>query len=237
MPERMLREGLRASRRIGAVSEGAECLFTRLILSVCDHGRFHADPHLVKAAAMPNRPRLRTSDIASRLDELEKAGLIVRYDAPPGTPLLTIPRFGQRLKYRRASPFPAPPGKPPDPPGQQHLPLNDEAEEFVADPGGEEKRREKPPVPPKGGAPEKPAPAERRARRRRGHLYPREIEKLLATARTRLAQIVSPYGVAHYTLSAAEQAQRDAVRQEIADLEAALRQAVRDSLNPEGAAP
>ena len=121
MPDRMVREGWKTSHRISQITEGAETLLLRLILSACNHSRYFADPSLIKATVYPNRPRIRTSDIASRLEELEKAGLIVRYSAHGGQPLLYIPRFGQHLKYQTRSPYPAPPCGPQDAPGQGML--------------------------------------------------------------------------------------------------------------------
>lgn len=128
MPDRMLRDGWKTSQRIGAISEGAETLLVRLILSACNLSRYHADPQILKGTAYTNRPRIRTSDIASRLEELEKAGLIVRYIAPDGTPLLEIPRFGQTLKYGLKSPFAARPGGAADAPGQTLLGIDGEPE-------------------------------------------------------------------------------------------------------------
>lgn len=112
---RLVKIGLLDSPRIGAVGPFAELLFVRLILSACPLGRFYADPTKIRLAAFPNRPRTRSSDIASALDELEDAGLVRRYTASPeAETLLVIERFAQAFKYRTRSPFPAPPGE--DPP-------------------------------------------------------------------------------------------------------------------------
>lgn len=141
VPDRLIRDGLKTSARIAAVSEGAEVLFFRLMLTVCPLGRYHAEPALVKQGALPNRPRIRTSDVASRLDELGRAGLIVRWSVPEGAAYLCLPRFNQRLRFEARSPFPAPPHGMVDVPGQELM-------DFAADPDPpprpipEEKRRE-----------------------------------------------------------------------------------------------
>jgi hypothetical protein len=126
MPDKLLREGICTSGRVGAVSEGAENLFYRLLVRSCALGRYHADPAIIKATAYTNRPRIRLTDVASRLDELEAAGLILRYTAPAdNTPLLWIPRLGQKFKFATRSPYPAPPAGPVDAPGQGFMPWAD----------------------------------------------------------------------------------------------------------------
>lgn len=124
MAEKLIRDGLLTSARVGDVSEFAEVLFVRLILASCPLGRFTADPAKIRTLALPNRPRKRTSDIASALQELQRAGLIIRYTAPDGTALLSIPRLGQRYKFAVRSPWPPPP-EVPDVPGQEVMILGD----------------------------------------------------------------------------------------------------------------
>lgn len=140
MPDRLLKEGLKTSRRVGVISERAELLFVRLILTVCPLGRYHAEPELVKQATLPNRPRIRTSHVAAALDELESSRLISRYSDPDGASYLCIPKFGQRLKYSARSPYPPPPHGPADAPGQEVLALPDL--DPLPLPKREEKRRE-----------------------------------------------------------------------------------------------
>lgn len=136
MPDRLIREGIKTSARIGRVSERAEMLFVRLLVTVCPYGRYHAEPELVKQGALPNRPRIRTADVSAALDELERSGLISRWTVPDGAAYLVIPKFGQRLKFKGRSPYPAPPHVP-DTPGQEVI-------AFAEDepPPNQKKRRE-----------------------------------------------------------------------------------------------
>lgn len=136
MPDRLIREGIKTSARIGRVTERAEMLFVRLLVTVCPYGRYHAEPELVKQGALPNRPRTRTADVAAALDELERSGLISRWTVPDGAAYLVIPKFGQRLKFKGRSPYPAPPHVP-DTPGQEVIAFAEDAE-----PPRKEKRRE-----------------------------------------------------------------------------------------------
>jgi len=140
--DRLIREGFKTSARIGSVSERAELLFLRLLVTVCPLGRYHAEPELVKSGALPNRPRIRTTEVVLALQELERAGLLARYSVPDGAAYLEIPRFGQRLKYEARSPFPAP-TRVLDSPGQDVMGFAAEAEPPPRPPPErEEKRRE-----------------------------------------------------------------------------------------------
>ncbi len=131
--DKMVKAGLLDSARIGGVSEFAELLFVRMILCACPLGRLRADPAAVKRDALPNRSRKRTTDVASAIEDLVRAGLIARYNAPSGEALLVIPRFGQRYKFKVRSPFPAPPGGPPDAEGQEVMPWAGELAGPVAE--------------------------------------------------------------------------------------------------------
>jgi len=111
MPTRMIRDWTDSSRFDG-ISAEAERLFCRLLLKADDYGRFHADPRLVCSLCFPFGGETPQA-ITRNLDELERRGLVVRYQAESGRPVLAIPRYGQRLKQSRAK-FPPPAGKPGD---------------------------------------------------------------------------------------------------------------------------
>lgn len=218
MPDRMVRDGWKTSRKVGDVTEGAELLLLRLLLSACNLSRYHADPQIIKSTAFPNRPRLRTTDIASRLDELEKAGLIVRYTAPDGTPLLEIPNFGQSLKYGLKSPFAPRPGAPPDAPGQTLLGIEPPADNFSAPPP-EKRREEKTPLspPPAGGGEtltrsDRTGAAARKPRRFRSPLRAvEEITRLnaeIARIREEMRDLYYPGGCATKVIPTGEKAAR-----------------------------
>ncbi len=71
------------SEKINAVSEGAEVLYYRLIAASDDAGRFYGDPQWVLAKLFTARMvagQLDAKVVDRRLSELEKVGLLRRYD-------------------------------------------------------------------------------------------------------------------------------------------------------------
>lgn len=108
MPDRLVREGAKLSRRVNALSDTAECLFWRLILTVDVNGVYHAEPPLVKAACWPAKS-IRLSDVARVLSELERAGLIASWTAKDDARYLCLLKFRQRLRYTERPRFPVPP--------------------------------------------------------------------------------------------------------------------------------
>ena len=104
MPDRMLREGLIASRRWAGLKLHLQNLFVRLILAADDYGTFPANPALIRSRCYPlELERAREADLQRWLEELEKAGL-VRFHWHRDDRYLTLERFRQveRMKYPRA---------------------------------------------------------------------------------------------------------------------------------------
>lgn len=98
MPIRMLRDWT-DSEAVNSLDEGAETLFTRLIMKADDFGRFTANPKLIRSLCYPLKDGIRESDIARRIAACETAGLIATYTASDGKPLLEIRNFGQRMRH------------------------------------------------------------------------------------------------------------------------------------------
>jgi hypothetical protein len=111
MPNRILRD-YTDSLRFDGIGAEAERLFIRLLTKADDYGRFHADPRLVGAACFPLEQSIEPKQITKWLDELERRGLLVRYDAQ-GKHCLAVINYGQRLKNSRVK-FPPFPGKEPE---------------------------------------------------------------------------------------------------------------------------
>ncbi len=106
MPDRFLREPLLTSRW-AQVSRGAQLLYIRLLLKVCDHGLYEADPKLIAGVCYPVGYRAWPKQIAALLEELAQAGLIRLYKAN-GKRYLQLTRWRERA---RGNPkFPPPPG-------------------------------------------------------------------------------------------------------------------------------
>lgn len=82
MPNRIIRESALTSCSLAALSDGAERLFWRLTVVADDHGRFCADPLVVKARCFPLRvDSMKTQIVSLMLQELEDARIIVRYQS------------------------------------------------------------------------------------------------------------------------------------------------------------
>ena len=79
MPNRILKATALTSRKLNAVSEGAENLWHRLLLCVDDYGRYYAEPSIVASAAYPLKHGISLSKISDRIEELAKIKLVVLY--------------------------------------------------------------------------------------------------------------------------------------------------------------
>lgn len=109
MPTRLLRD-FTDSFRLERVSAEGERLFVRLIQKADDFGRFHADPRLVRSACFPLVAGVTEKDVSRWLDEIIRAGLLLRYEVQ-GRPYLAVVEFRQRLRQMEGK-FPAPDGQP-----------------------------------------------------------------------------------------------------------------------------
>lgn len=107
MPDRFLREALLTSRW-ARVSRGAQLLYIRLLLKVCDHGLYEADTTLLAGVCFPLGYRAWPKQIGTLLHELEKAGLVRLYEAN-GKPHLQLLRWKERARGRPK--FPPPNGE------------------------------------------------------------------------------------------------------------------------------
>ncbi len=110
MPNRIIRESARTSLTLDSVSAEEERLFWRLVVTVDDHGRFHADPGLVLAACFPLRiGKLRPPLVMKWLEGLVRAGAIRLYSVD-GRAYGYFPTWirHQRRPQSRSK-FPAPP--------------------------------------------------------------------------------------------------------------------------------
>lgn len=106
MPTRIIRDGILTSERVNRLSERAELFYRRLMSVADDHGRFYANPMLLRAACYPLKlDSVKEDSIKKHLAEAEGAGLIVLYTVA-GTAYLQITDFGQRVQAK--SKFPEP---------------------------------------------------------------------------------------------------------------------------------
>lgn len=105
MPNRILRDWT-DSVEVDSLGWEAEVLFVRLIMKADDHGRFSANPRLLRSLCFPLRASVRETDITRWLAECEKAGMIRLY-VSESKPFLVICKFGQQIRSK--SKYPGPP--------------------------------------------------------------------------------------------------------------------------------
>lgn len=82
MPNRLIKESICASEDLNKLSPMAENLFYRLMVNVDDYGAYYGNPSIVKSNCFPLKSDdIKSDQVDSWLNELEKAGLIFRYTA------------------------------------------------------------------------------------------------------------------------------------------------------------
>jgi len=123
----------------------ATLLLYRLISQADDQGRLPGHPKYIRAICFGMRPEISEKKVAAALDELERAGFVLRYDLRNRV-FLQIDRWfdlqgkwGQRRTY--PSRYPAPPGWTDD-----WVNTGDRNDELRA-PGGQDARDVRPPLP------------------------------------------------------------------------------------------
>jgi hypothetical protein len=110
MPNRMIRDVARTSPTLARLSAGAERTFWRLLLVADDHGRFNADPTVVRSLAFPAHPpkAIRDRDLAKWMGELLAVDTIRLYMVE-GRAYGYFPAWGEHQRIRaKSSRFPAP---------------------------------------------------------------------------------------------------------------------------------
>lgn len=107
---RMLNKAIILSKKINAVSEGAENLYYRLLVNADDFGRFRAEPEIIRGQIYTLR-KISVGQIAGRLQQLTEIGLIRLYKVE-GETYLEITKFEEHQKFRsdipKKSEYPAP---------------------------------------------------------------------------------------------------------------------------------
>jgi hypothetical protein len=118
MPTRLVREGINDSKRVNALSMGAELFYRKLMSLVDDFGRFEADAAILRGKLFFLRPDVSVEDVQSYLEECSQGEdpLVLLYSVGRKV-FLQINNFGQR---ERTSKYPAP-GDPADAADRRHL--------------------------------------------------------------------------------------------------------------------
>ena len=108
MPNRILKESIRTSKTVNAMTDFQFRVWVYLITYVDDYGRGSADPELVKGFVFPRRKRVSESDIEKTLAELAGMGCISLYDVD-GESYFCFPNWGdhQRIQNKKSK-YPEP---------------------------------------------------------------------------------------------------------------------------------
>lgn len=108
MPNRIIKDSIRTSRTVNAMTDFQFRVWVYLITYVDDYGRGSADPELIKGFVFPRRKRLSESDIEKTLAELAGMGCISLYDVD-GESYFYFPNWGahQRIQTKKSK-YPAP---------------------------------------------------------------------------------------------------------------------------------
>ena len=107
MPNRILKESIRTSDSINALSYFEEVLFYRLIVSCDDYGRFDGRTAIIKGTCFPLKD-VTNKNIEDALDKLASAGLVFYYEVD-GKPYLQLSTWQSHQNIRaKKSKYPNP---------------------------------------------------------------------------------------------------------------------------------
>lgn len=108
MPNRIIKDSIRTSKTVNAMTDFQFRVWIYLITYVDDYGRGSADPELIKGFVFPRRKRISESDIEKTLAELAGMGCINLYDVD-GESYFCFPNWGEHQRIQtKKSKFPAP---------------------------------------------------------------------------------------------------------------------------------
>lgn len=108
MPNRIIKESIRTSKKINNLTDFQFRLWLYLITYVDDFGRGSADPELLKGFVFPRRKRVSESDIEKALAELAGMGCILLYEVD-GESYFCFPNWSKHQRIQtKQSKFPEP---------------------------------------------------------------------------------------------------------------------------------
>lgn len=109
MPNRVIKESIRTSKKVNALTDFQFRVWLYLITYVDDYGRGSADPELLKGFLFPRRKGITEAQISEALHDLANTGMINLYDVDDES-YFYFPNWGnhQRIQTKRSK-FPDPP--------------------------------------------------------------------------------------------------------------------------------
>ena len=103
MPNRLIKESICTSEDLNKLSPEAEILFYRLLVQADDYGCYFGNPSLVKSRCLPLRSdEIHSEQVDSWLDEIERAGLIIRYTAADGRDYCQFVKWSKHQRVRQS---------------------------------------------------------------------------------------------------------------------------------------
>lgn len=109
MPNRIIKESIRTSETVAALSDFEFRLWIGLIVSADDAGRGDARPAIIKGLVFPLRERVTVRDIDAALHGLAAKGCVSLYEVD-GKPYFWFPSWAEHQRIRDCKPrFPEPP--------------------------------------------------------------------------------------------------------------------------------
>ena len=108
MPNRIIKESIRTSKKINTLTDFEFRFWTYLITYVDDFGRGSADPELINSIVFPRIRGLTDDEVASTLSRLDSCGCIKLYEFD-GEPYFYFPNWGKHQTVRnKKSKYPDP---------------------------------------------------------------------------------------------------------------------------------
>ena len=108
MPSRIIKESIKTSKNVNALSDFQFRLWIHLIVSADDFGRGNADPELIKNLAFPRRKGVTEKQLADALHVLANMGMVNLYEVD-GEPYFYFPKWSEHQRVRqKVSKYPEP---------------------------------------------------------------------------------------------------------------------------------
>lgn len=108
MPNRLIKDSIRTSKSVNAMTDFQFRFWVYLITYVDDFGRGSADPELLKGFVFPRRKGVTEDTIKKTLADLANTGSVILYEVG-GEPYLCFPNWSKHQTVRnKVSKFPSP---------------------------------------------------------------------------------------------------------------------------------
>ncbi len=108
MPNRIIKDSIRISKKVNSLSDFNFRVWTYLITYVDDFGRGSADPELLKGLVFTRRKSITEQQISKALADLATIGMITLYEVD-GESYFCFPNWAKHQRIRDCKPkFPAP---------------------------------------------------------------------------------------------------------------------------------